>query len=62
MYTYRVLLELPLIIFSKNRDSTESPFLSLPGELRNTIYEYALSGHTWDIGWEPKASNPKSML
>jgi hypothetical protein len=31
------------------RNELESPFLRLPGEIRNIIYEYALADGTYDF-------------
>jgi hypothetical protein len=36
---------------SAERNQIDSPLLRLPGELRNIIYEYALDGRVWSIGY-----------
>lgn len=53
-------------ILANTRDSTDqnqfnSPLLKLPGELRNRIYEFALSGRTWHIGYDSNLPVVRSL-
>jgi hypothetical protein len=46
-------------INSTERNQIDSPLLRLPGELRNRIYEYALDGRIWHIGYRERDGCPR---
>jgi len=46
----RYELALILTMHSAMRNQCTSPLLKLPGEIRNTIYEYVLRNPRWYVG------------
>jgi hypothetical protein len=43
-------------------NQANSPFLRLPGEIRNRIYEYALGGNTINIGYQTYHSSYEKVV
>lgn len=48
-------------IKSMNRNSVVSPFLRLPGEIRNKIYGFVVGGHHIRIGYTPHLHQSKTI-
>jgi hypothetical protein len=47
--------------YSESRNRRNSPLLRLPGELRNRVYEYAMSGVTISVFPAPKPWSPAQL-
>ena len=63
-------LKEPLVLFPREPNTKRAlrytpqgyfPFLKLPGELRNRIYEYTITGQLYEIGWVDNNRKTKTL-